>query len=385
MSRLRRLDPLRRALQSHPDRVDAAIALALLVPSVVQVLVSPIAPRGAGLVIALLSALPVAARRSRPAAAAVAGTLPWLIPADGYLYLGYVMAFLLFYSVAAHVEDARVVLGAVAFGVAASIFASAVNHEVTGEYFGAVTAVVVPAAVGRLVRRQRAQSRRLEELTVHLERERERGARAAVAEERARIARELHDVVAHGVSVIAVQSDAAEAALARDPELAAAPLRTIRGSATEALAEMRRLLGVLRQEGDAAELGPQPGLSQLDELVRRAEEGGVGVTLEVVGQPRPLPASLDLSAYRIVQEALTNVRKHSPGSAATVRLTWREDRLELLVANEGAPAPEASDNGGHGLVGMRERVRLHEGTLQAGPRQGGGWVVAASLPLEAGA
>ena len=201
----------------------------------------------------------------------------------------------------------------------------------------------------------------------------ERSREAAVAEERARIARELHDVVAHGVSVIAVQADAAEAALADDPERAAKPLEAIRGSAHDALAEMRRMVGVL---GETHERGPQPGLAQLPALIERAE---VPVTLQLEGEPVAVPASLDLTAYRIVQEALTNVRKHAGGAPTTVRIAWRPDALELSVRDHG-PGPNGHGDG-HGLVGMRERVRIHGGRLSTGPVGGGGFEVLAELPL----
>jgi signal transduction histidine kinase len=376
------LDRLHRRLAPTPARADALLAALLAVPSVVQMLIAPIAPLGIALAIALVSTVPIAWRRSRPVAAAAVGLLPGLVPTDAsYLVLGYVAIFILLYSAGAYEPSGARVVAVATFGVAIAVLGSVLNSEVLGEYVGAVAAVVLPAVVGRVVRRHREQERRLEELTLHLERERERSAHAAVAEERARIARELHDVVAHGVSVIAIQSDAAEAALDRDPALARAPLRTIRGSATEALEEMRRLLGVLRDDSDDLDLAPQPGLALLPELIERAREAGP-VTLEVEGAPRPLPASVDLSAYRIVQEALTNVRKHAGGAAATVRLRWRPAALEIAVRDEGAGAPPVPANGsGHGLVGMRERVRLHRGELRAGPVPGGGFEVAAVLQL----
>ena len=181
------------------------------------------------------------------------------------------------------------------------------------------------------------------------------------------------------MSVIAIQADAAEAALDRDPELARAPLRTIRRSAEDAMEEMRHLLGVLREDGDGGELLPQPGLGQLGDLVEHARGAGVEVTLAVDGEPRALAPGLDLSAYRIVQEGLTNVRKHAPGALARVRVTRAPRELALEVRDSG---PGGSPNGsGHGLVGMRERVRMHGGQLQAGPSPDGGFAVLARLPI----
>ena len=211
-------------------------------------------------------------------------------------------------------------------------------------------------------------------------RERATAQRIAVAEERARIARELHDVVAHGVSVIAVQADATEAALEHDPARAAEPLRTIRGSAHDALGEMRRMLGVLREGDEGSDHGPQPGLARLPELLEHARAGGVNVDVEVKGEPRALPASLDLTAYRIVQEALTNVLKHAPGAPATVRLDWSPSLLELAVRDAG-PGPNGVPSSGHGLVGMAERVRIHGGRLHTGATAGGGFEVIVQLPL----
>jgi signal transduction histidine kinase len=344
-------------------RFDLVLALALAVPSVVQVLIWPIAPRPVGVLIALWTTLPIAWRRRRPLAAAFALTLPAFYPTDGYIVFGYVAYFIAFYSAAAYADDRAAVIAVVAFGLVASVAASWINREVPGEYFGALSAVALPAVAGGAVRHQRAQS-----------------ARVAAAEERARIARELHDVVSHSLSVIAIQASAAEAALERDAKLAGPPLAAIRSSAEEALADMRRMLGVLRESGEGADRVPQPGLARLPELVEHARAAGVDVTLEVAGTPRPLPPSVDLSAFRIVQEALTNVRKHASGAPATVRVGWEPSALAVAVRDRG-PGTVAGGSGGHGLVGMRERVRLHGGELRAGPAPDGGFEVAAVLPL----
>jgi signal transduction histidine kinase len=274
-----------------------------------------------------------------------------------------VCVFLLFYSLAVEVDDMRVVVAIPVLAFGLSVWAlSTGDDEGLGEWLGSFFAVTAPIAVGRFVRRERAQARQL-----------------AVSEERARIARELHDVVAHGVSVIAVQADAAEAALEHDPARAEAPLQAIRGSAQDALAEMRRMLGVLRADDEGSDRAPQPGLAELPELVEHARAAGVPVELELDGEPRPLPASLDVTAYRIVQEALTNIRKHAPGAATTVRVAWRADGIELSVRDRG-PGPDGHGDG-HGLLGMRERVRIHGGRLRTGPAAGGGFEVSAELPV----
>jgi signal transduction histidine kinase len=339
------------------------VAAVLAAISIVQVLTFPIAPRGLGVAIALCSTLPVAFRRPHPVAATVVGLIPWGIPTEGgYLVVGYVTVILLFYSLAAEVEDLRIVVAVAAFALVLGFTTLIQMDEGIAEYLSSVLAVTAPIVVGRLMRR-----------------ERERTHRMAVAEERARIARELHDVVAHGVSVIAVQADAAEAALEHDPARAAQPLRSIRGSAHDALGEMRRMLGVLREGDEGSEHGPQPGLAQLPELLEHARAGGVPIELEVEGEPRPLSTSLDLTAYRIVQEALTNVRKHAPGAPTTVRLAWSPATLELSIRDAG-PGPNGHP-GGHGLVGMQERVRIHGGRLHTGATAGGGFEVIVQLPL----
>ncbi|WP_222106251.1 sensor histidine kinase [Catellatospora sichuanensis] len=208
-------------------------------------------------------------------------------------------------------------------------------------------------------------------------------ARQAVLEERSRIARELHDVVAHHMSVVALQ---AEAAPYKMPDLSPAARETfgvVRDAARSALAETRRVVGLLRQDDDAAELLPQPGLDRLDALIASAGEAGLIARAAVTGMPRPLTAGVDLAAYRIVQEALSNAARHAPGARVAVDIRYGEDRLHVSVVDGGAAASRRGrpePGGGHGLVGMRERVAMHEGVLTAGPRPGGGFAVIAELP-----
>lgn len=379
----RLLDSLRRPLASSPRRTDAVLAAVFATVSLVQVLVEPIAPRPLGVLLALALTVPIAFRRRHPVAATVAGTLLWVVPTDGYLLVGYVAALLLLYSLAAEVGDLRVVAAVVVYVLGVSVVGLGQGDGTISEWLGGFMVVLAPALVGRLMRRQHEQSRRLEQLNRELTRERERAEQRAVDEERARIARELHDVVAHGIGVIAVQADAAEAALERDPARAEAPLRTIRGSARDALAEMRRMLGVLRAGGDGDGRAPQPGLGELADLLVQARAAGVPAELTVEGDPRPLSPSLDLTAYRIVQEALTNAGKHAPGARVAIAVSWTGSQLEIAVRDAG-PGPSANGerNRGHGLVGMRERVRIHGGTLRAGRSDGGGFEVVARLPIE---
>jgi signal transduction histidine kinase len=247
---------------------------------------------------------------------------------------------------------------------------------------GYVLAVVLAVVAVQLYRRVRAQARERLALVAALERERERSAELAVLEERAKIARELHDVVAHGLSVIALQAGGAETALPDEPERARTPLRAIRREAEEALAEMRRALGLLRPGDAPPELAPQPGLAQLPALVERARAAGMPVTLHVDGHPRPVDPGLELSVYRIVQEALANVHRHAGGAPASVRIAWTGHSLALRVRDTGMRTPGGGEEAdGHGLIGMRERVRAHGGEFAAGRVPGGGYEVTAELPL----
>jgi signal transduction histidine kinase len=311
-------------------------------------------------------------------------TAVWLIPTpQGFLLLGYVIAGLLFYSVGAHVPRLERVVVVTVIGVLAGVVGTLLGPEIWQAAIGAALAVAGPALAGRLVAHQRAQTARLRELTGLLVRERAAAERAVLAEERARIARELHDVIGHEVTVIALQADAAAAALAKAPERAAAPIAAIRRSAADALAEMRRVVGMLRV-AEEEDLRPQPGLVDVPALVEQSRAAGAHVDLTLRPPSRPTHASVELAAYRLVQEALTNARRHAPGAPVDVRVVGDDAEVvvEVLNRRDGAipaPRPESS---GFGLVGMRERVRLLGGRLDAGPTDGGGFALTARLPLE---
>ncbi|GAA3183836.1 sensor histidine kinase [Blastococcus jejuensis] len=207
-------------------------------------------------------------------------------------------------------------------------------------------------------------------------------ARAAVAEERARIARELHDVVTHHVNLVVLQAMAASGMLDHDPERVREPLAVIERSGREALTEMRRLLGVLREEDGERPLAPQPGVGDVDDLVGSARSAGLSVGLAVSGTPRRLPAGLGLTVYRIVQESLTNAARHAAGSTVGVSLRYAPEAVEVAVVDDGGRQVEhAPAGGGRGLLGMRERVAVYAGTLEAGPVPEGGFAVHARLPL----
>jgi signal transduction histidine kinase len=213
------------------------------------------------------------------------------------------------------------------------------------------------------------------------EREREAAARIAVAEERARIARELHDIVAHAMSVMVLQVGAVRHKLPQTLEEDRDALGRVEQAGRTALAEMRRLLGAMRSDGEGVELGPQPGLDVLDSLIEDVIRAGLPVRVHVEGEPFPLPRAIDLSAYRIVQEGLTNALKHAHASHADVTVRYRPDKVELEVADDGKGA--ATSNGlGHGLVGIRERVNIYGGEMSAGVAPAGGFILSARLPVD---
>jgi signal transduction histidine kinase len=213
------------------------------------------------------------------------------------------------------------------------------------------------------------------------EREREERARRAVADERARIARELHDVIGHSVSVMTVQSSAVRRLLEPDQEKERAALLVVERTGREALAEMRRMVGVLRRPEEAPALAPQPSLEQLERLVEQARDAGLPVELRIEGAPKQLPTGVDLTAYRLVQEGLTNAIKHARAQRAEVVVRYSDGHVELTVSDDG-PGGGDGDKGGHGLVGMRERVSVYGGELEAGPRPEGGYRLRARLPVE---
>jgi signal transduction histidine kinase len=339
------------------------------------------APAIAAVVLALL------ARRRYPFAAPAA---LWVIGAalsfvDGRL-LTFTPAALLAGMLAAfllgNLRDAvqtRVGLALVA-GSAAIISYNDPNHAAADLVFTPVLFVIAWLA-GFALRQRASQAQAAEQRAAHAEREREAAARLAVAEERARIARELHDVVAHAVSVmvlhVGVVRHRLPAELGEDIEALSGVERTGRA----ALAEMRHLLGAMRQDSDGVDLTPQPGLDELDALVEQVRRAGLPVRVHLDGERVPLPRWLDLSAYRIVQEGLTNALKHAHASQADVRVHYAPDELAIEVRDDGGGAG-ATDGFGHGLVGVRERVKLYGGEMSAGTAaDGGGFVLATRLPV----
>jgi signal transduction histidine kinase len=257
-----------------------------------------------------------------------------------------------------------------------------------GTLVGNLGVVAAAWLLGHFAHNYRAYAARLEERTAELEQAREELARRAVTEERLRLARELHDVVAHAMSVIAVQSGVGAHVAKTQPKEAAKALAAIEATSRAALEELRRLLGVLRQENEPqGELAPVPGLGDLDGLLAEVAKAGLAVRLRVEGTPAPLPAGVDLSAYRIVQEALTNVVKHAGPARAQVVVGYRDQDVRVEVTDDGQGTVASVSDGragtGHGLIGMRERVQVFGGDLDVGPCPDGGFRVAARLPLAA--
>jgi signal transduction histidine kinase len=236
--------------------------------------------------------------------------------------------------------------------------------------------------VGYALRERAQQTEAAEERAVRAEREREAAARVAVAEERGRIARELHDVVAHAVSVMVLQVGAVRHRMPETDTEDRETLKNVEQAGRAALAEMRRLLNAMRRDGDEAELLPQPGLDDLEALVAEVRAAGLAVRLQVQGQPVPLSPGLDLSAYRIVQEGLTNSLKHAAASQADVEVRYGPRELELEVRDNGRGGPSTNGGPGHGLVGVRERVKIYGGDMSAGVSRAGGFVLRARLPLD---
>lgn len=348
-----------------------------------------VVPTDDRLLVALLSLVAtsmLAVRRSAPLAGlatmVAAGLVQvYLVTPVAFFFGQFIPIVLMTYAVAAHAERPRpasaglalAILGVTAITTAVPSLRSWDNH-----LFQSVVLLLV-WSVGYILggRLQRAEA--LARRAAELEQERNR----AISEERARLARELHDIVAHSVSMIAVQAEAGETLLEDDPERAAAAFRSIQAASRQSLTELRRLLGLLREADSPAALAPQPGLAEIGRLVEGVRAAGLTVELTIVGEPSALDPGVDLSAYRVVQEALTNALRHAGPARARVRISYLPGALEVEVADDGHGGGEPAGAGadGQGLVGMRERVALYGGEFLAGRRSEGGFAVRARLPL----
>ena len=375
-------------LRRHPRLVDGVLAFAIMVISIGQAVA---VGRLFAIPIGVALGIPVMFRRKHPAAAFAAGVvvgglqvLAGIRPSTGDVAM-----MILLYTLAAYAPRRQSVTGLAVCLVGSAVAVALWTPPSLSLPSSLLVAAIMFAGpsllawtLGDSMRYRRAYYANLEDRAARLERERDAQAQIAVAAERARIARELHDVVAHNVSVMVVQADGASYALDADPERTRQALGAIADTGRQALAEMRRLLGVLRREGAETSLAPLPGVEELAELLDQARAAGLPVDFQVTGEPRPVPSGAALAAYRIVQESLTNTRKHAgPRASATVTLRYCENALMLTIADDGWGAAAITDGAGHGLTGMRERVSLYGGALTAGSRPGGGFEVTAVLPL----
>jgi signal transduction histidine kinase len=387
VTRIRRLRSLYRSLD--PVRVDAVFAAVLLFAGVLAALLGEDKARGAQLISMVGVTVPVAFRRRRPIAAALTMALALLLatalggaPTQATGIVALIALVSGAYMLGARTQGRVLAAGTIALIVALAVDAIVEESQtVSALLFFTFFVVGLPVAAGQATRSRAQLADELADRAVALERAREGEAQAAVQEERARIARELHDVVAHDVSVMVVQAAAAKRIVEREPDRAEEAIASIEGTGREALAEMRRLLGVLRRGHEDLALAPQPSLSRVDALLARTRAAGLDVALERSGDDTPLPAGVDLAAYRVVQEALANVVRHAGAEHATVRLTYDPRAVVVEVVNDGRGAANGGSKAGHGLIGRRERVELYGGDFEAGPRAEGGFGVRARLPV----
>ncbi|GII59680.1 ATPase [Planotetraspora thailandica] len=366
-----------------PSRSDLALAGLLAVWAVAEALVARPDPLCAGITFALVVTLPLMFRRHAPVVVlgvAVAALLVWAAITTGppATVAPFPTILVSTFSAALHIRSLPVAALAWPLAVGGMTGATALRFYGPWPDVGSLLIlfffVTGAWTAGRLLRRRDIQLRASEERT------REQ-AREAVAAERLRIARELHDVVAHSLSIIAVNAGAARELSGLDPERARDHMDAVAGTAREALAEMRHVLEALRDDGDDR-LAPQPTLDRLPELVEQARAGGLPVRLVEQGERPALPAGLELAAFRIVQEALTNVLRHAGAADTEVRVVYGGAELGLEVVNGPGAAQSPAAGGGHGLLGMRERARLYGGALHAGPITDGGYAVRIRLPVE---
>ncbi|MBV9941798.1 MAG: sensor histidine kinase [Solirubrobacterales bacterium] len=386
-----RVAAVRDAIRRHPWWTDLLLALFLTVISVASAIVArtryghsvPVLE----VILVPFTTAPIALRRCRPLAVLAvtvsAAVLVLILTSQAQFPVGVLVAL---YTVASRCERPVSIRAAewVALPITVAVIVN--NGPHLGRVIPELAVFAIAWVLGDNIRTRRAYLAELEARAARLEREREEKARRAVIEERTRIARELHDVIAHNVSVMVVQASAGEELFDVDPKRARESLSAVASTGRAALAELRRLLGVIRTEEESADAAysPQPGIEYIAELVRQVRETGLPVQLSVLGEPRELPEGVGLCAYRIVQEALTNTLKHADASEAEVSVRYVADALELQVLDDGrGPTPINGETSGHGLIGMRERVALFGGELSTRSRDGRGYEVRARIPFEA--
>ncbi len=372
----------------HPPArtVDRLTAAVLAVAAVGEVLAvsSRTGPVLANVGLALAYTLPLVWRRTHPFAliafvlAAAIAMAEFLTPMQD-LFVPLLVILIAAYSCGAYQDGPRAWVSVIV--IAAGMFAvmSTMPDQSPSDHFFPTMFMFMAWLAGRAIRSRTRLTEALHEAAAQAAEEHDDELHRAAAEERRRIAREMHDLVAHSMSVMVVQAGGARRILDRDPARALEAAERIERTGREALAEMRHLLGVLHPGEEPRALAPQPTLAELDALINRARAAGLPLVLHEDGERRPLPAGLDLAAYRIVQEGLTNAFKHAGGAPTEVTVTWSELELAIEVRDRGRM--RIGGEGGHGLVGMRERVRVYGGEIETGPAKGGGWRVRATLPL----
>jgi signal transduction histidine kinase len=359
--------------RSGADRTDAVLAAVFVVVGLVQVTWWPIADGVVGQCYVLATTLPLAWRRTRPVPAALASTVLWCVPTDGYPVLGFVAVVLQFFALGSWGRPRRVVLAVSAWAVVATVVGTLLGPEAPVAAIGAAIAVVGPVLAGQLVAHLRRQNAELARLAAQLREERLRAEASAIEGERARIAQELHDVVGHEVTLIAVQAEAASAALRLAPDRAAEPVEAIRVTAHRTLAEIRGVLDVMSPGVDLRD-----SADALDEVARRAERAGIANTLTQTGAPAAQHEQARLAVNRIVRECLTNAGRHAPGEPVEIDVAWEDRRLRVHASNPCSTSTPPDP--GRGLTGMRHRAELLGGTFAAGPHDGR-FDVRVELPL----
>ena len=383
------LDLVTAVLDRVRQRAFEALVLTFAIASVVEALVADhVTQRAAVALLALGWTLPFALRSRQPLraplfACASLATFALISPERSItsLTMPFVAALAAAVSLGL-IADRRQSIAGWAAVIATAAVVDSQSGSAYSDFFWTTLILTLAWFFGSALGSRTEQARELSERVEAAERDRATAAERATAEERARIARELHDVVAHSVSVMVVQASGVRRLLKDEQHREREALLSVEQIGRQALTEMRRMLGVMRsgEETPAATLAPQPGLQHLDRLIAQVNEAGLPVTLRVEGDRPELSPGVDLSAYRIVQEGLTNALKHAKGAHAEVVVRYIDSSVELEIADDGPGAP-VSDGMGHGLVGMRERVAVYGGTIEAGPRAGGGFVLRAQLPV----
>ena len=371
-----------RARRLDPRRIDYAVAALFIVVGEIELIAeSSDENLAANIVLFGVGYSMLAWRRRAPLPATAAMLAAWLVANLVFvqvitLQVPLVAVLFMAYAMGAYTTGRDAVLAPILLVVGMGVVGASLAVVFTDYVFPLAFSLVAYLA-GRGVRTRTRLTEELHEAAVRAQEAHEHDVARAAGDERRRIAREMHDVVAHSVSVMVVQAGGARRILERDPARAVEAAARIEEVGRAALTEMRRLLGVMHHPDDRA---PQPTLRELDGLVERTRAAGLPVSLTVEGEPRSLPAGMDLAAYRVVQEALTNAIKHAGAAPTEVTVRWEPSHLELEILDSGGHSANGH-RGGHGLIGMEERVRLYDGELRAGRRAGGGFEVVARLPL----